>query len=218
MTDPRRSSRRCVQSRLSSENLQNLLARCASPESAVMLTRFELIMVAQARPDQVPLPHDEVDAEVELDKTDVDFVNEFGTSLGFLHDMNTKQLDKQVQRKANRSKAQQPPIPSDSGSDSDSPETAYERNPRRKLQESKSAADASLPTKDLHGQLVYAKAKHDTKTRPSIKASCAALMIRAPLCCVSSVMPVILIAARWLLCDVTTAVGSVFFWTVTMPA
>ena len=180
MRDPRRSSRRCVQSRLSSESLQNLLARCARLPSASMLMYSDLSMTAQARPDQVPLPHDEADAEVELDKTDVDFVNEFGTSLGFLHDLNTKQLDKQVQRKAGKSKSQQPSIPSDSRSDSDSPETAYERNPRRRLQESKSAGDNSLPTKDLHGQLVYAKAKRDSQTAPSIKASCVAFNDQSP--------------------------------------
>jgi len=107
----------------------------------------------------VPLPQDEVDAEVDI--ADVNFVDEFGTSLGFLESLNTKQLDKQVQQGPGKSKAKvssQAPT-SDSDSDSDSPEAAYERAPRQRLQDMPVPEQTSLPTKNLHGELVYAKTK-----------------------------------------------------------
>jgi len=96
----------------------------------------------------VPLPQDELDAEV--DTADVDFVDEFGTSLGFLESLNTKQLDKQLQQGPGKSKAKVSSQASTNDSDSDSPEAAYERAPRQQT---------SLPTKNLHGELVYAKTK-----------------------------------------------------------
>ncbi|KAL0026860.1 hypothetical protein WJX77_007364 [Trebouxia sp. C0004] len=111
--------------------------------------------VKKAKPEQVPLPQDEVDAEVDM--ADVDFVDEFGTSLAFLESLNTKQLDKQVQQGPGKSKARgssQAPT-----SDSDSPEAAYERAPRQRLQDMPVPEQTSLPTKNLHGELVYAKTK-----------------------------------------------------------
>ena len=105
----------------------------------------------------MPLPQDEVDAEV--DGADVDFVDEFGTSLGFLESLNTKQLDKQLQQGPGKSKAKASCQAPTSDSDSDSPEAVYERAPRRRLQDMPVSEQTSLPTKTLHGELVYAKTK-----------------------------------------------------------
>jgi len=105
----------------------------------------------------VPLPQDELDAEV--DTADVDFVDEFGTSLGFLESLNTQQLDKQLQQGPGKSKAKVSSQASTNDSDSDSPEAAYERAPRQRLQDMPVPEQTSLPTKNLHGELVYAKTK-----------------------------------------------------------
>lgn len=122
----------------------------------------------QARPEKVPLPHDEPDAEIELDSADVDFVQQFGPSLGFLQSLNTKQLDKQVQRGPTKSKAKPAAPTSGSDNDSDSPEAVYERVPRQRLQDQSNHEDTNLPTKNLHGELVYAKTKLGKQAVPSV--------------------------------------------------
>lgn len=113
------------------------------------------------------MPNDEAYTEVEVDNADLDFVDEFAGNLGFLENLNAKSLDKQIQKgpaKANKKSAQ------DSGSDSDSddqgPEAAYERAPRQRLQEQQSFQATGLPTKNLLGELVYAKHK-SSKPQPA---------------------------------------------------
>lgn len=127
------------------------------------------LALLQAKPEQVPLPQAEPDAEVELDTADVDFVHEFGTNLGFLESLNTKQLDKQVQRGPAKSKAKALAHASASDSDSDSPEAAYERAPRQRLQDQPALEHTRLPTKNLHGELVYAKTKSGKSAAQSVK-------------------------------------------------
>lgn len=131
----------------------------------------------------MPLPQDELDAEV--DTADVDFVDEFGTSLGFLESLNIKQLDKQVQQGPGKSKAKvssQAPT-SDSDSDSESPEAAYERAPRQRLQDTPILEQTSLPTKNLHGELVYAKSKSGKSAAQQVQVEtrldtlCTALLV-----------------------------------------
>ncbi len=129
----------------------------------------------------MPLPQDEVDAEV--DTADVDFVDEFGTSLGFLESLNTKQLDKQVQQGPGKSKAKVSSQAPTSDSDSESPEAAYERAPRQRLQDMLVPEQTSLPTKNLHGDLVYAKPKSGKSAAQQIQVGtrldilCIALLI-----------------------------------------
>lgn len=125
----------------------------------------------QARPDKVPLPYDEAHTEVEVENADLDFVDEFAGNLGFLENLNAKSLDKQVQKgpaKASKKSARV------SGSDSDDqgPEAAYERAPRQRLQEQQSSQAAGLPTKNLHGELVYAKHKSSKSQPASIQVLC----------------------------------------------
>jgi len=133
----------------------------------------------------VPLPHDEVDAEV--DTADVDFVDEFGTSLGFLESLNTKQLDKQVLQGPGKSKAKVSSQAPTSDSDSESPEAAYERAPRQRLQDMLVSEQTSLPTKNLHGDLVYAKTKSGKSAAQQIQVGtrldilCIALLISCSL-------------------------------------
>ena len=129
------------------------------------------LALLQAKPEQVPLPQAEPDAEVELDTADVDFVHEFGTNLGFLESLNTKQLDKQVQRGPAKSKAKALAHASASDSDSDSPEAAYEKAPRQRLQDQPALEHTSLPTKNLHGELVYAKTKSGKSAAQSVKVN-----------------------------------------------
>ncbi len=129
----------------------------------------------------MPLPQDEVDAEV--DTADLDFVDEFGTSLGFLESLNTKQLDKQVQQGPGKSKAKISSQAATSDSDSESPEAAYERAPRQRLQDMLVPEQTSLPTKNLHGELVYAKTKSGKSAAQLIQVGtrsdilCIALLI-----------------------------------------
>ena len=129
----------------------------------------------------MPLPQDEVDAEV--DTADVDFVDEFGTSLGFLESLNTKQLDKQVQQGPGKSKAKVSSQAPTSDSDSESPEAAYERAPRQRLQDMLVPEQTSLPTKNLHGDLVYANTKSGKSAAQQIQVGtrldilCIALLI-----------------------------------------
>ncbi|KAA6426215.1 MAG: hypothetical protein FRX49_04067, partial [Trebouxia sp. A1-2] len=120
-----------------------------------------------AKPEQVPLPQDEVDAEVDV--ADVDFVHEFESSLGFLESLNTKQLDKHVQQGPGKSKAKVSSQAPTSDSDSDSPEAAYERAPRQRLQDMLVSEQTSLPTKNLHGELVYAKSKSGTSAAQQVQ-------------------------------------------------
>ncbi len=129
----------------------------------------------------MPLPQDEVDAEV--DTADLDFVDEFGTSLGFLESLNTKQLDKQVQQGPGKSKAKISSQAATSDSDSESPEAAYERAPRQRLQDMLVPEQTRLPTKNLHGELVYAKTKSGKSAAQLIQVGtrsdilCIALLI-----------------------------------------
>ena len=113
----------------------------------------------QAKPEQVPLPQDEPNAEVEVDNADLDFVSEFKGSLGFLESLTAKQLDKQVQKGPAKKRAKQAHPESDSDSETQGPEAAYERAPRQRLQDQQLPQKSGLPTKNLHGELVYCKAK-----------------------------------------------------------
>lgn len=135
----------------------------------------------------MPLPQDEVDAEV--DTADVDFVDEFGTSLGFLESLNTKQLDKQVQQGPGKSKAKVLSQAPTSDSDRDSPEAAYERAPRQRLHDMPAPKQNSLPTKNLHGELVYAKsgksAAQQVQVEMHLDTLCPALLIS---CCLGSIV------------------------------
>ena len=129
----------------------------------------------------MPLPQDELDAEV--DTADVDFVDEFGTSLGFLESLNIKQLDKQVQQGPGKSKAKVSSQAPTSDSDSESPEAAYERAPRQRLQDTPILEQTSLPTKNLHGELVYAKSKSGKSAAQQVQVEtrldtlCTALLV-----------------------------------------
>ena len=123
------------------------------------------------------MPYDEGRAEVEVENADLEFVNEFGGNLGFLETLNAKSLDKQVQRGA---KQQSKQSANKSGSDSDDqgPEAAYERAPRHRLQEQQqSSQQAGLPTRNLHGELVYAKTKSSRQHAASNQVSHARRML-----------------------------------------
>ena len=96
-------------------------------------------------------------------------MDEFGTNLGFLESLNTKQLDRQVQRGPAKNKTKLSAQASANDSDSDSPEATYERAPRQRLQDQPAAQEAGLPTKNLHGELVYAKTKSGKQTAPGTK-------------------------------------------------
>ncbi len=126
----------------------------------------------QARPDQVPLPHDEGNAEVEVENADLEFVNEFGGNLGFLETLNAKSLDKQVQKGPARQQAKHSANESGSDNDDQGPEAAYERGPRQRLREQQqSTQQAGLPTKNFAGELVYAKTKSSRLHAPSTQVS-----------------------------------------------
>lgn len=105
------------------------------------------------------MPQDELNADIEVEKADVQFVDEFGGSLGFLESLNAKQLNKQAQKGPAKHQTKRAVSPSDSDSDQQGPEAAYERAPRHRLQEQQSSQKSGLPTKNLHGEVVYAKAK-----------------------------------------------------------
>lgn len=126
----------------------------------------------QARPDQVPLPHDEGNAEVEVENADLEFVHEFGGNLGFLETLNAKSLDKQAQKGYAKQQVKQSARKSGSDSDDQGPEAAYERAPRQRLQElQQSSRTAGLPTKNLHGELVYAKTRSSRLHAPGNQVS-----------------------------------------------
>ena len=104
--------------------------------------------------------------EVEVDNADLDFVDEFGGNLGFLETLNAKSLDRQVQKGPAKPQAKLSTQNSGSDSDDQGPEAAYERAPRQRLQEQQSSQAAGLPTKNLHGELVYAKSR-SSRPRPA---------------------------------------------------
>lgn len=119
------------------------------------------------------MPYDGANAEVEVENADLDFVDEFEGSLGFLETLNANSLDKQVQKGPAKQQAKQSARKSDSDSDDQGPEAAYERAPRHRLQEQQqSSQKAGLPTKNLHGELVYATAKASRPHAASNQVSC----------------------------------------------
>ena len=147
----------------------------------------------QARPEQVPLPQDEGNAEVEVENADLDFVNEFGGNLGFLESLNAKSLDKQIQ-KGSVKQTKQSAQNSGSDSDDEGPEAAYERAPRQRLQEQQSTQAAGLPIKNLLGELVYAKSRSNRPQPTNMKvlhlsdccsvASSSCTFYGPPCCCI----------------------------------
>lgn len=76
-------------------------------------------------------------------------------------------LCRQAQKGAAKGKARAETAASDS--DDDALEAEYERAPRQRLQDKEDKQTAVLPTKSLHGELVYAKAKQGSNNMPRMQ-------------------------------------------------
>ena len=81
---------------------------------------------------------------------------------------------RQAQKGAAKGKAKVEQPDSDSGSDD--LETKYERTPRQRVPDKQDTQKAVLPTKSLHGELVYAKDKADNSV-PRLQVSHASMVV-----------------------------------------
>ncbi|KAF8055732.1 noc3l [Scenedesmus sp. PABB004] len=119
----------------------------------------------------VPLPDASGDEEAELDvgEEDVAFVQQYGSSLGFLRDLDAAQLDKAVKAKQQQAAAAAAAADGGDGDDGGGSEEEgaadYERRPRAVEKEAK-AASRGLPVKTPDGEVVFQRAGGPAAPRP----------------------------------------------------